>query len=87
MASFMSLPRELRASCIRRRTPARPKPVRHFWQVDDLEREMAELKARGVNFEKYDMPGMDENGISTAGGTKAAWFKDTGNIMTLIQGI
>ena len=48
---------------------------------------MAELKARGVNFEKYDMPGMDENGISTAGGTKAAWFKDTGNIMALIQGI
>lgn len=59
-----------------------------FWQVDDLEREMAELKARGVNFEKYDMPGMDENGISTAGGAKAAWFKDTeGNIMALIQGI
>jgi predicted enzyme related to lactoylglutathione lyase len=59
-----------------------------FWQVDDLEREMAELKARGVNFEKYDMPDMDENGISTAGGAKAAWFKDTeGNIMALIQGI
>jgi predicted enzyme related to lactoylglutathione lyase len=59
-----------------------------FWQVDDLEREMAELKARGVNFEKYDIPGMDENGISTAGGAKAAWFKDTeGNIMALIQGI
>jgi predicted enzyme related to lactoylglutathione lyase len=59
-----------------------------FWQVDDLEREMAELKARGVNFEKYDMPDMDENGISTAGGAKAAWFKDTeGNIMALIQDI
>lgn len=59
-----------------------------FWQGDDLEREMAELKARGVNFEKYDMPGMDGNGISTAGGAKAAWFKDTeGNIMALIQGI
>jgi hypothetical protein len=47
---------------------------------------MAELMARGVKFEKYDMPDMDEKGISTAGGAKAAWFKDTeGNIMALIQ--
>jgi hypothetical protein len=44
------------------------------------------LKARGVQFEKYDMPEMGENGISTAGGAKAAWFKDSeGNIMALIQ--
>ena len=57
-----------------------------FWQVEDVEREVAELKARGVRFEKYDMPEMDENGILTAGGTKAAWFKDSeGNIMALIQ--
>jgi predicted enzyme related to lactoylglutathione lyase len=57
-----------------------------FWQVENIEREVAELKARGVAFEKYDMPEMDENGISTAGGAKAAWFKDSeGNIMALIQ--
>ena len=57
-----------------------------FWQVADVKREVAELKARGVTFEKYDMPGMDENGISTAGGAKAAWFKDSeGNIMALIE--
>jgi catechol 2,3-dioxygenase-like lactoylglutathione lyase family enzyme len=48
-----------------------------FWQVENIEREVAELKARGVTFENYEMPGMDENGISTAGGAKAAWFKDT----------
>ena len=59
-----------------------------FWQIDDIEREVADLKARGVKFEKYDMPEMDENGISTAGGAKAAWFKDTeGNIMALIQSV
>jgi predicted enzyme related to lactoylglutathione lyase len=59
-----------------------------FWQVEDIEREFAELKARGVNFEKYEMPEMDENGISTAGGAKAAWFKDTErNIMALIQSV
>ena len=59
-----------------------------FWHVDDIEREVADLKAHGVKFEKYDMPEMDENGISTAGGAKAAWFKDTeGNIMALIQSV
>jgi catechol 2,3-dioxygenase-like lactoylglutathione lyase family enzyme len=60
-----------------------------FWQVDDVAREVSELKARGVKFEEYDMPGMKtENGIATAGGAKAAWFKDTeGNIMALIQRI
>jgi predicted enzyme related to lactoylglutathione lyase len=57
-----------------------------FWQVEDVEKEVADLKGRGVTFEIYDMPEMDENGISTAGGAKAAWFKDTeGNIMALIQ--
>jgi predicted enzyme related to lactoylglutathione lyase len=59
-----------------------------FWQVEDIEREVAELKARGVAFEKYDIPEMDRNGISTAGGAKAAWFKDTeGNIMAVIQSV
>ncbi len=58
-----------------------------FWQVGDIEREVAELKARGVKFEDYDMPGMKtENGITTAGGARSAWFKDSeGNIMALIQ--
>ena len=60
-----------------------------FWQVDDVEREVAELRARGVTFEEYDMPGMKtENGIATAGGAKAAWFKDTeGNILAVIQSV
>ena len=58
-----------------------------FWQVDDVEREVAELKARGVRFEEYDMPGLKTtNGIATAGGAKTAWFKDTeGNILAIVQ--
>src|SRR5215467_14579652 len=57
-----------------------------FWQVENIEKEVAELMARGVQFEKYDLPTIDEKGISTAVGAKAAWFKDTeGNIMALIQ--
>ena len=59
-----------------------------FWQVDDVEREVRELKARGVQFEDYDMPGKDANGIVTAGGARAAWFKDSeGNILALIQSL
>jgi hypothetical protein len=49
-----------------------------FWQVDDIEREVAQLKKRGVRFEEYDMPGMKpKNSIYTGGGAKAAWFKDS----------
>src|SRR4029453_19596557 len=60
-----------------------------FWQVDDVEREVAELKARGVVFENYDMPGeKSPSGVVTAGGAKAAWFKDSeGNIMAIIQNV
>jgi predicted enzyme related to lactoylglutathione lyase len=58
-----------------------------FWQVNDVEREVAELKARGVVFEEYDIPGVKmQNSIATAGGAKTAWFKDTeGNILAVSQ--
>jgi catechol 2,3-dioxygenase-like lactoylglutathione lyase family enzyme len=58
-----------------------------FWQVDDVEAEVAGLKSRGVTFEEYDMPGLKtRNGILTAGGAKTAWFKDTeGNILAVSQ--
>lgn len=57
-----------------------------FWQVEDLERLVAELKSRGVKFEDYDLPGKTRDGIVVAGGAAAAWFKDTeGNIMALIE--
>jgi catechol 2,3-dioxygenase-like lactoylglutathione lyase family enzyme len=59
-----------------------------FWQVEDIEREVAELKAKGVEFEEYDVPGMTtKDGIAVAGGVKNAWFKDPdGNILAIIQG-
>ena len=58
-----------------------------FWQVEDVEHEVAELRGRGVRFEEYDEPGLKtENGIATGGGAKAAWFKDSeGNILAIIQ--
>jgi predicted enzyme related to lactoylglutathione lyase len=58
-----------------------------FWDVADIEKEVAELKNRGVAFEHYDMPGMKVTGdIHEAGGVKNAWFKDPdGNVLALIQ--
>jgi predicted enzyme related to lactoylglutathione lyase len=58
-----------------------------FWAVDDVAAEVRELKARGVVFEEYDMPGVEmENSIATAGGAKTAWFKDSeGNILAISQ--
>ena len=58
-----------------------------FWQVEDVEAEVTALRAKGVVFEEYDLPGLKTvNGIASGGGARAAWFKDTeGNIMALIQ--
>lgn len=60
-----------------------------FWQVDDVEAEVAELKARGVVFEEYNMPGLvTKNSIAVGGGAKTAWFKDTeGNILAISQSV
>jgi predicted enzyme related to lactoylglutathione lyase len=60
-----------------------------FWSVADVDREIEALKARGVVFEVYDMPGeKSAAGAINAGGAKAAWFKDSeGNIMALIQDV
>lgn len=58
-----------------------------FWSVADVDSEITALKARGVVFENYDMPGeRSAAGAITEGGAKAAWFKDSeGNIMAVIQ--
>jgi hypothetical protein len=60
-----------------------------FWQVDDVEAEVAALKARGVVFEEYNLPGLvTKNSIAVGGGAKTAWFKDTeGNIMAISQSV
>ncbi len=78
-----------RTACFLYPTPnaGTSKASQAFWEVADIEREVAELKARGVRLEEYDMPGLKtKDGIASSGSNKAAWFKDTeGNIMALIQ--
>ncbi len=57
------------------------------WAVDDLDREMNELRAKGVKFEDYNMPGLKTvNGVAEMGGDRGAWFKDPeGNILAINQ--
>lgn len=57
------------------------------WAVSDVEAAVNDLKAKGINFEHYDMPEMKiEGDIHTwgDGSEKAAWFKDPdGNILNV----
>ncbi|MFC7847626.1 VOC family protein [Arthrobacter sp. NPDC057388] len=57
------------------------------WVTDDVERDVQELRGRGVVFEEYDFPGVKtENGIATSDAGKAAWFLDSeGNILSLFE--
>ena len=59
------------------------------WHVDDIEAQVRDLKAKGVAFETYDMPGVQWDGeiAEIPGMGRAAWFKDSeGNIMCVDQG-
>jgi catechol 2,3-dioxygenase-like lactoylglutathione lyase family enzyme len=54
--------------------------------VDDVEKAVDELAARGVRFEHYDGFEQDEKGIARGPGPKIAWFKDpAGNILSVLE--
>lgn len=54
--------------------------------VDDIDKTVDELTARGVSFEKYEGFGQDEKGIARGQGPNIAWFRDpAGNIMSVIE--
>jgi catechol 2,3-dioxygenase-like lactoylglutathione lyase family enzyme len=57
------------------------------WMVSDIEGLVKDLKAKGIAFEHYDMPGVTRKGdIHVAGHLKNAWFKDPdGNILALVS--
>jgi len=66
------------------------------WEVADLDATLAELRARGVVFEEYDLPGLRTvNGIAEVEGNypskggigeRAAWFRDSeGNLIGIGQ--
>ena len=59
------------------------------FKVDDVVAEIRALKAQGVVFEDYDLPGFRTEGhVCVLGSEKAAWFKDPeGNILCLHEDV
>jgi catechol 2,3-dioxygenase-like lactoylglutathione lyase family enzyme len=57
------------------------------FKVDNVTAEIQALKARGVSFHDYDLPGFKTvDHIAVLGNEKAAWFSDPeGNILCLHQ--
>jgi catechol 2,3-dioxygenase-like lactoylglutathione lyase family enzyme len=57
------------------------------WKTNDIEADVAELKARRVVFEEYDTPEVKTvKSVATLGQSKGAWFKDSeGNLLALGQ--
>ena len=57
------------------------------WRVTDIEGTVRGLRARGVEFRRYDGMDQDEHGIwTTPGGEKVAWFTDPdGNTLSVTQ--
>lgn len=65
------------------------------WEVDDLDETVRQLRARGVVFEEYDLPGLqtvggiaeiDGNYPSKGRGERGVWFRDSeGNLLGIGQ--
>jgi catechol 2,3-dioxygenase-like lactoylglutathione lyase family enzyme len=58
------------------------------WQVEDIEAVVERLRAKGVAFEHYDLPGLrtDDRGIARHDDIRLAWFRDTeGNLLCISE--
>jgi catechol 2,3-dioxygenase-like lactoylglutathione lyase family enzyme len=65
------------------------------WEVEDIEATVRDLRARGVEFEEYDVPGLrtvdgiadiEGNYPSKGTGERGAWFRDSeGNVLGIGQ--
>jgi catechol 2,3-dioxygenase-like lactoylglutathione lyase family enzyme len=54
--------------------------------VEDVEKAVDALTARGVTFERYEGFGQDEKGIARGDGPEIAWFKDpAGNVLSVMD--
>jgi catechol 2,3-dioxygenase-like lactoylglutathione lyase family enzyme len=69
------------------RNPNRGGHTQLHFRVNDIDSEVADLKAKGIAFAEYDSPALKtENGIATTESGKGAWFKDEdGNTIGIFQ--
>lgn len=57
-----------------------------YFPVDDVERAVDELTAKGVRFEQYTRPKTDAKGIYRGRGPTIAWFRDpAGNVLAVVE--
>ncbi len=70
---------------IYKRGPTKADHTVASFMVEDIEKEVKELKEKGVVFEEYDSPVTKTvNSIATVEGGRSSWFKDTeGNILSV----
>jgi catechol 2,3-dioxygenase-like lactoylglutathione lyase family enzyme len=58
------------------------------FEVDDIDKTVDDLTARGISFEQYGNPDLpqDDKGVMREGGPLIAWFKDpAGNTLSVLQ--
>ncbi|WP_312024791.1 VOC family protein [Nonomuraea sp. WAC 01424] len=54
--------------------------------VENIDKAVDDLTARGVHFQRYDNLKTDEKGIFRGGGPLIAWFTDpAGNVLSVLQ--
>jgi catechol 2,3-dioxygenase-like lactoylglutathione lyase family enzyme len=56
------------------------------FEVDDIDKAVDALAARGVRFERYDGVEQDDKGVFREEGPYIAWFMDpSGNVLSVLQ--
>jgi catechol 2,3-dioxygenase-like lactoylglutathione lyase family enzyme len=56
------------------------------FEVDDIDKTVDAMAARGVRFERYDGVEQDDKGVFRQEGPYIAWFKDpSGNVLSVLQ--
>jgi catechol 2,3-dioxygenase-like lactoylglutathione lyase family enzyme len=57
------------------------------FRTGDIEAEVGDLRAKGVEFESYEMDGFDpDTRIFSGGPVRSAWFRDSeGNLLGVVQ--
>ncbi|HEY0373305.1 MAG TPA: VOC family protein [Amnibacterium sp.] len=63
------------------------KNTQMVWTTDDLDAEMSRMRAAGVVFEEFEIPGMStDKGVVETPEMRSAWFRDSeGNILCVAE--
>jgi catechol 2,3-dioxygenase-like lactoylglutathione lyase family enzyme len=75
-----------RLALIEELEPMRPPRSAAHFVVEDVDATVRELRARGVEFDEFDLPRLKTvDGVATVGERRFAWFKDPDNNVLAIH--